>query len=59
MDQSTTELQQQYNTFKSTLTQLSTKIAELESELDEHKYVYLANFFSPLDTWHTRRMISG
>lgn len=33
------ELQQQYNTFKSTLTQLSTKIAELEGEAEEHKLV--------------------
>lgn len=33
------ELQQQYNTFKSKISQLSTKIGELEGEAEEHKLV--------------------
>ncbi|CDO54516.1 similar to Saccharomyces cerevisiae YEL003W GIM4 Subunit of the heterohexameric cochaperone prefoldin complex which binds specifically to cytosolic chaperonin and transfers target proteins to it [Geotrichum candidum] len=52
------ELQQQYNTFKSTLTQLSTKIAELESELDEHKLVVDTLKETPADR-KCFRMIGG
>jgi prefoldin subunit 2 len=33
------ELQQQYNTFKSTIAQLSSKIGELEGEAEEHRLV--------------------
>ncbi|KAF5094377.1 hypothetical protein D0Z00_003561 [Geotrichum galactomycetum] len=57
-DQSTAELQQQYNTFKSTLTQLSTKISELESELDEHKLVVNTLKETPADR-KCFRMIGG
>ncbi|VVT46480.1 uncharacterized protein SAPINGB_P001234 [Magnusiomyces paraingens] len=36
---SNAELQEQYNTFKESIAQLSSKIGELEADLDEHKIV--------------------
>jgi prefoldin subunit 2 len=54
----TAELQGQYDRFKSTLSQLSQKIGELESEADEHKLVL--ETLTPLDKGRKCfRMVGG
>lgn len=41
-----TELQVKYTNFKNSLTQLASKIGEVENEAEEHQYVYEAPFRS-------------